>query len=209
MNPNCCRSSRCRATILAECLPALSSSTVRPSPTTTDARLASHPPPPSFPTQAPTVDQHAFAAFLSIPHKPHPSNGIAGPKSPFEPRSPHRGENPFAARREPEPKTPTETKKSSDPSDPTNVKATGHFADIDDALRKLAEYERHSESTMAGFCAEREQILKERQRMAEELQRELERRREIEEAEKEKSSGYDRSRDPRLKATDPRLRPLG
>jgi len=150
-----------------------------------------------------------LATFLSIPHKSRSGTDNATQKNPFEPRSPYQSENPYAARREPEPQTPTETKKSSNPSDPTNIKATGHFADIDDALRKLAEYERHSESTMAGFYAEREQILKERERVAEDLQRELERRREIEEAGKEKLTGYDRSRDPRLKATDPRLRPLG
>ena len=192
--------SRSRAGILAEVLSANSSEVVGRSRHTTDPQPTMHPPPSSsFPTQTSTIDQTALVASLSIPHKSRSSNGSSAPKSSFEAKSAYQFENPYKSRREswPELKTPTETKKSSDPCDPTVFNATGHFADVDNALKRLVEYERQSGRTMERFYAEREYIVKERTSVAEEIQR------------KEKVVGYDRARDPRLQATDPRLRPLG
>lgn len=152
--------------------------------------------------------QNALVASLSIPHKSRPSKGNSTPKSPFEAGNPFKFDNPYASRRDSEFQTPAEPKKTLNPCDPAVFKATGHFAEVDDALRSLVEYERHSKTTMESFYAEREQMVKERERVAEEMQRELEREKEREKVEKEKVVS-DRSRDPRLKATDPRLRPLG
>ena len=196
--------SRPRATILTEVIPSSSSNAVEPSFPTTDPRLANHPPTEITPNEASTMAQNALAAFLSIPYKSRSSKGNSTPKGSSESGNSFEFANPYASRRDPEPKASTAKNKSFDPRDPAVFKATGHFAEVDDVLRRLVEYERHSKRTMESFYAEREQMVKERERMAEEAQRELER--EKAEKEKEKVVGYDPSRDPRLIATDPRLR---